>query len=314
MIDIKKLPGFLIVGAPKCGTTSLYYYLNKHKKVFIPPKKELYFFNNYNHLKKYKGPWKPLVISNLKSYKKAFEKSKINQIKGEGTVFYLYEYLRTIANIKKLYGKNYKELKIIIMLRNPTARAWSNYIHLRRDIKENLKFQQAINKKIINTRLKKGWGPFYDYIGNSLYYNSIKYYLNTFKHVKIILFDDFVKSPLRITNEVLSFLELEGIDDKTFVNKAYNKTGEFQTNKRSLNLIYHLFKRSHVLKSILRIFLNRKKRMKIESKFESFFSRFIKRKKMPKEYEKMIKHYFKKDLLKLAKLIPEKKETINSWI
>ena len=43
---MKRLPNFLIVGANRCGTTSLHYYLNEHPQVFMAPRKELRFFTH----------------------------------------------------------------------------------------------------------------------------------------------------------------------------------------------------------------------------------------------------------------------------
>ena len=39
-----KKPNFIIAGFPKCGTTSLYHYLNEHPQIFMPNQKELHFF------------------------------------------------------------------------------------------------------------------------------------------------------------------------------------------------------------------------------------------------------------------------------
>jgi hypothetical protein len=41
---VAQLPNFLIVGAPKCGTTALYHYLRQHPQVFLPRRKEPYYF------------------------------------------------------------------------------------------------------------------------------------------------------------------------------------------------------------------------------------------------------------------------------
>ncbi len=38
-------PSFLVLGAPKCGTTSLCHYLAQHPEVFVPPEKEPRFFD-----------------------------------------------------------------------------------------------------------------------------------------------------------------------------------------------------------------------------------------------------------------------------
>ena len=42
----KRLPNFIIVGFPKCGSTSLHYYLNEHPDIYMPAQKELHYFTN----------------------------------------------------------------------------------------------------------------------------------------------------------------------------------------------------------------------------------------------------------------------------
>ena len=79
----KNLPDFLIVGAAKCGTTSLGDYLNAHKDIFICNPKEPKYLT-YSFLKQaYKGTGdaftKEKIIKDLKSYKGLFKKSKTHQ-------------------------------------------------------------------------------------------------------------------------------------------------------------------------------------------------------------------------------------------
>ena len=104
----KSLPDFLIVGAAKCGTTSLGDYLNEHKDMFICNPKEPKYLT-YSFLKNaYKGKGddftKEKATSSLEGYKTLFKKAKDNQLKGESSVDLLYYYDKTIPIIKEILG------------------------------------------------------------------------------------------------------------------------------------------------------------------------------------------------------------------
>lgn len=104
-------PNFLIIGAQKSGTTSLFNYINENANNFIPPKsKELYFFSERYS----KGmPW----------YRAHFPfKIKESYLTGEATPDYLYYH----KSAKRVY-ENYPNIKFIILLRNPVDRAYSQY-------------------------------------------------------------------------------------------------------------------------------------------------------------------------------------------
>ena len=51
-----RLPNFVVVGAPKCGTTSLYHYLRQHPEVFLPSQKELHYFSHGHLSRNSRGP------------------------------------------------------------------------------------------------------------------------------------------------------------------------------------------------------------------------------------------------------------------
>ena len=145
-----KLPNFLIVGAAKAGTTSLFYYLKQHPEIFMPEEKELKFFE-YLIIKNklhYTGPGdnKSLkrVVKTWDEYKNYFKKAKNFKAVGEASVSYLY-YTETIKNIKKYLGEN---INIIIILRNPIERLISNYKYMvmrgreKEDLKKALELEE----------------------------------------------------------------------------------------------------------------------------------------------------------------------------
>jgi len=121
------LPDFLIVGAMRSGTTSLYVYLNNHRAIFMPSLKEPQFFS---YLGEKCSPHPPEIRStpwNLEDYVRLFKHARPGQIIGEASTSYLYIYQRTQKNIMAIYGEQVTNLKIIGILRNPIERAWSIY-------------------------------------------------------------------------------------------------------------------------------------------------------------------------------------------
>src|SRR6188508_1581564 len=118
----QKLPNFFIVGAPKAGTTSLYYYLKRHPEVFMSPIKEPNFFA-YEETIKQNLYHKEKGVGTLEEYKDLFaEANGRHKAIGEASVSYLF-YPPVPERIKQMVP----DAKIIISLRNPVDRALSHY-------------------------------------------------------------------------------------------------------------------------------------------------------------------------------------------
>ena len=202
----KCLPNFLIVGAAKSGTSSLHNFLRKHHDVFMP---------NYIHNIKVKEPRffvKNSIegrvnnyVDNFEDYKKLFRKSCGKSAVGEASVFYLYFFEEAISNIKKHLGN---DIKIIILLRNPVERALSAYNHVSRTKLENLSFEEAIRIEDHRFKNNKNITPMINYKNMGLYYKMVKAYIESFKDVKIILFEDFIYNTNKSVNDCFDFLKL----------------------------------------------------------------------------------------------------------
>jgi hypothetical protein len=98
---IAKLPDFLIVGAGKSGTTSLYHYLRQHPQIFMPEIKEPKFFAFAETPTSFVYPKGTTIIWNFDEYKSLFEPAREDQKLGEASPIYLRYYEKTIENIKK---------------------------------------------------------------------------------------------------------------------------------------------------------------------------------------------------------------------
>lgn len=101
-------PHFLGIGAPRCGTTWLHNNLRAHSDIFIPPDKELHFFDRR---------WD----ESLMLYLLKFARSK-SKLRGEITPAYG---VLSPSRIKFISQIN-PQLKLILLLRNPIDRAWSH--------------------------------------------------------------------------------------------------------------------------------------------------------------------------------------------
>jgi hypothetical protein len=128
----RTLPAFIIIGAQKAGTTSLYKYLRQHPNIVPALKKEVKFFDcNYD-----------LGLDWYRSHFPYHSKLNGQKMTGEASPHYLFHPLaaRRIANVLP-------EVKLIALLRNPVERAYSHYqLNVRRG-REPLSFEQAIDKE-----------------------------------------------------------------------------------------------------------------------------------------------------------------------
>jgi len=290
-----KLPNFLIVGAAKSGTSSLHNYLNQHSEVFMPS------YNKYEmKVKEPRFLIKDLVKHRLhngiwswEEYQSLFENVKDAKAIGESSVLYLYYYKHTINNIKRRLGN---DVKIIIMLRNPTDRAYSAFQHVSRGFQEQHSFEEAL--VIEEGRLEKdnNLTPMVMYKDMGLYSKMVKAYLDAFEHVHIILYDDFRDKTDEVLHNVYQFL---AIDKHQIVDSVsrYNVGGKRWKNKR----FKQIFMKNNPLKWVLKSILPKKIRKGVRDKLVNISMQTV----VPMQFEtrKMLNDFFKDDVEKLSDLL-----------
>lgn len=183
------LPNFICVGAQKAGSSSLYKLLKSHPELHVSEQKELHYFNideNYN-----KG---------LDYYEKFFDENYNHQkLIGEFTPDYL-QYTFVPPRIRKDLG----EVKILIILRHPVDRAYSQFNFHKMLGYEDKKseFEVALNKEEIDLAInerKEWYSPAY-YRSKSMYFEQVKRYIDTFgeKNVHLVIFEEMLKNKERI--------------------------------------------------------------------------------------------------------------------
>jgi Sulfotransferase family len=164
------MPNFLIIGAAKSGTTSLYHYLNQHPQIYMSPEKEPEFFALEGRKLDFDGPDGKEVINrriqrnrptNIEEYRALFEGVSGETAIGEASPWYLYSVQAPSRISYYIPG-----VKLIAVLRNPVERAYSLFLYLRLRGQEPLSdFSQALQAEEVRKRDNWEWWWYYKDVG-----------------------------------------------------------------------------------------------------------------------------------------------------
>lgn len=233
------LPNFVIIGAPRSGTSSLYYYLTQHPSIFSCKIKEPnYFAMYYDRSLNWYKTFFPTIWSKFEFEKK--QKTKF--LTGEASTQY-YWYPHVAKRVKKVLPN----IKLIMLMRNPIDRSFSQYQMEVQHGHEKLSFEEAIkneknrteneHKKMLTD--ESYFSPkytMYAYIEKSLYINYVKNWLKFFSKENFLFIqsETFYKQPLTIVNKIFEFLELPimSVDTSKILKKYTIQTINPETRKR----------------------------------------------------------------------------------
>ncbi len=278
------LPNFMIVGAPKAGTTSLYHYLSQHPEVFMSNPKELNFFS-YEEILEQGLYYDDFKIDNLDKYKDLFVQAKGKKAIGEASVSYLF-YPKTPRKIKEIIPN----AKIIILLREPTSRAFSHYLM---DFKLGLvdvTFDDIVYKREKDTKLDL----FYQqYISLGFYYEQVKRYIDIFgkEQVKIYLQDNLEDDSVDVATGVYDFLAV----DSSFQPKTNQKHNVFFAPKSKIV--------GKIYKSSFRSLISSVLPQRIKEKIIDILFEKKQKPKMSERTKKYLYDIYRDDIINLEKFI-----------
>ena len=201
------MPSFLIIGAKKCGTTSLFNYLSQHPNIGAPTWKEISYFNIYfDRGSLWYKSFFPLSLPKLASP---------DLITGEATASYICH-----PQAPQRIAATLPEVKLIALLRNPVDRAYSHYHHTKRIGRENLSFEEAIAQENLRVEqlknesresgLKSSLAYNYTYLSSGMYAEQLKNWLKYFDRQQLLILksEDFFNRPEAKFNQVLNYLKL----------------------------------------------------------------------------------------------------------
>jgi len=204
------LPDFFVVGAPKAGTTALHAALATHPKLFLSPVKEPKFFMcDGRPVGGQAGPgdahssqeW----VWRRDRYEALFADAPPDTRRGESTPFYLYD---RSAHLR--LARLVPEARLIVIVRDPVDRAYSNWTHLRSDGLEPIAdFVEACAAE--EGRVRRGWAPFWHYRRLGLYGEQLGDLLRLFprEQVHVLRYRELVDQPNASLDAICRFLDVE---------------------------------------------------------------------------------------------------------
>ena len=210
----RMFPSFMIIGGRRCGSSSLFNYLSEHPRTASSSRKEIHFFDTKFHkgLKWYRSHFP------TNFYKSLYQsKHKKNLLAYEASPYYLTHPIapKRISNILP-------NIKIIVLLRNPVERAFSDWKHAGQ---ETLTFEEALKQesqkidgeeeRIIenpNYISLTHWRRAYRYQGN--YKKFLKRWFDYFpkEQFHIIKSEDLYHNTSSVMNDVYKFLNIESFE------------------------------------------------------------------------------------------------------
>ena len=217
------IPNFVVIGAAKSGTTSLHGWLSQHPQIFVPRQKELHFFAAPWLRENCHGPGDTRVLQDLATtrdeylahYRDAAGYSAIGDISPS-----YFAWWPSRDAIREHLGTP----RILLLLRDPVEKAFSQYTHLLRDGREKLSFWDGLQAE--PERARQGYGALWRYLGGALYAESTERFLETFgrERMKILFFEDLVRAPDAVLREILEFLDAEP-DVRIDTSEVRNRSG-----------------------------------------------------------------------------------------
>jgi hypothetical protein len=228
---------FFIVGAAKCGTTTLADYLAEHPGVCFSPIKEPNYFAADIRPEKFSKAFKQNLgksvdeyfekdfpsarqiafVQKESDYERLFSPCEGKQIKGEASTSYLY----SEAAAEEIFRHNPKA-KIVYILRNPLERLRSHYgMALKYGFVKGSLMEEV---KIDMARVEKGWGVSELFVELGLYAEQIERYHRLFPKEQILAlrFEDLKTNPQQVYRQLCDFLEIDFQEGKS---EASNPSG-----------------------------------------------------------------------------------------
>jgi hypothetical protein len=197
----------LIIGAPKAGTSALHAALAQHPQIYASPVKEPKYYMCWDAPPPaYRGPGD--AHSNQEwmwrraDYEALFRGAPEDALRLESTPFYLY-----MAGARRRIAEELPEPKLIVIVRDPIDRAYSNWMHLWVDGLEPISdFVDAWHAE--NRRVADGWAPFWHYQRLGRYGEQLAdlFELMERERVFVLRYWQLVSHPDETLNRVARFL------------------------------------------------------------------------------------------------------------
>lgn len=199
-----RLPDFLCLGAQKAGTSTLHAMLSRHDQIFVPRQKEVHYFTLHSE-------------KSIEWYANFFRYANASHICGDITPYYLF-HPAAPERIRRLLP----HVRLVVLLRDPVARALSGYFHSQRRGEEHMNIEDAFDQEekrlagaenvLRHVGARHASHQLHSYLSRSRYELQLARYRRLFpkQQLHVVNSEDFFKNPERIWKSLQQFLELEG--------------------------------------------------------------------------------------------------------
>jgi hypothetical protein len=231
-------PTFVIPGASKSGTSSLHHYLSAHPDIYMPPEKELHFFSRDANYER-----------GLDAYEAHFTGWDGQQAVGEASPTYFYHgtvWEERSGDVRWVpeddsavrLSEAYPDLDVVITLRNPATRAYSQYWkNLRQGHERTLQFEAAIREELRGDRDHRESPNCW--VAANRYPVHLEHWIECFgrDQVKFLVFEEWIDRTEETLREVCEFLGVEPISEWPHASRVKNPAKSPRSLR--LNRFYH---------------------------------------------------------------------------
>jgi Sulfotransferase domain len=181
------LPNLLVVGAAKCGTTSLHYYLSLHPEIHMSTPKELNFFQD------------PKCMDRLDLYAAFFDER--SPVRGESTT--IYSMHPVIPLVPQRISSALPAVKLIYLVRDPVERAFASYVE---------EVTHAMERRTFEDAFRDVDDPYNRYVAASRYATQIERFLSCFSPDDLLVVDQSELRDRR-SETLRQIFRFVGVDD-----------------------------------------------------------------------------------------------------
>jgi hypothetical protein len=201
------LPDFLLIGAPKAGTTALHAALSRHPELFLSsPKEPKFFLTEQRPPIARGGPGDVRTIRQQvwrrADYERLFAAAPDGVRRGESTTLYLGD-----PDAHRRIRALIPDAQLIAILRDPIDRAHSNWTHLRSaGLEPQADFLTACSLE--QQRKAAGWAPFWRYLELGRYGEQLEHLFSVFprEQVLVLFYRELREDPVGTIDRVTTFL------------------------------------------------------------------------------------------------------------
>ncbi len=212
---MRSLPGFLIIGGIRCGTTSMIRYLGDHPDIGIASTKEVHFYDwHYDRGETWYRSWFPLAVKGQP------------ELVGESSPSYLMN-----SNVPERVAASIPDVKLIVLLRNPADRAVSHYQYRKnRGMEEAPSLDTALSEEPLRIELRRERnghtaGRLDCYFDQGSYVNGLRRWMDAFpsEQFHVLRSEDLFNDAATAHKGVLDFLDIETVEREEY--QVHNSAG-----------------------------------------------------------------------------------------